>query len=56
MPRRKEVERLVESQKECWHLYGLQPLAPQKFALVVGRILKGQYAVVNTRFMRPQAQ
>ncbi|MDZ4722389.1 MAG: hypothetical protein SGI97_00535 [candidate division Zixibacteria bacterium] len=50
MPRRKEIERHVPGKnKDCWNLYGLQVLAPNKFVSVVGKILSGQYVVVNPR-------
>ena len=40
MPRRKEAEQFaVVEEKDCWHLYGLQDLGPNKFAKVVGNVL-----------------
>ena len=48
MPRRKEAEKFVPlGEKDCWHLYGLQVLSPNKFASVVGKILGGRYTLVN---------
>jgi len=50
MPRRKEAEQYaVVGEKDCWHLYGLQALAPSKFALVVGNVLKGRYWLINPK-------
>lgn len=36
-------------QKDAWHLYGLQALAPQKFAEIVNKILSGRDLVINPR-------
>lgn len=48
MPKRKEAEEFVPiGKKDVWHLYGLQVLTPNKFAQVVGKILQGNYSVVN---------
>ena len=50
MPKRKEAEQFAAlGEKDCWHLYGLQVLAPNKFAVVVSKILKGNYAVIKPR-------
>ncbi len=50
MPRRKEAEKFaVLGKKDCWHLYGLQVLTPNKFASVVGKILKGSHTLVAPR-------
>ena len=35
--------------KDCWHLYGLQHLSPNRFAKVVGKILKGHNDLIVTR-------
>ena len=35
--------------KDCWHLYGLQHLSPNRFAKVVGKILKGHHDLIVTR-------
>jgi hypothetical protein len=48
MPRRKEAEKLIAlGEKDCWHLYGLQVLTPNQFVKVVGKVLKGNYSLVN---------
>ncbi len=50
MPKRKEAERFAAvGVKDCWHSYSLQSLSPNKFAVVVGQILKGQYVLINSR-------
>lgn len=50
MPRRKETEKFaVLGEKDCWHLYGLQALAPRKFTLIVGKILQGHHTLVRSR-------
>lgn len=50
MPRRKEVERFARvGEKDCWHLYGLQVLSPERFVRVVGKILKGRFDLINRR-------
>ena len=50
MPKRKEAERFaVLGEKDCWHLYGLQELSPNKFASVVSNVLTGRFILVNTR-------
>jgi len=50
MPRRKEAEKFaVRGKKDCWHLYGLQVLTPNKFATVVGKILRGHHTVIGPR-------
>lgn len=43
----KPVARVKE--KDAWHLYGLQELAPQKFAEIVNRILSGRNLVINPK-------
>lgn len=48
MPKRKEADQFaVVGEKDCWHLYGLQVLSPNKFAAVVGRVLEGKYWLIN---------
>ena len=48
MPKRKEKEKFAElRQKDCWHLYGLQSLAPSKFTSVVEQILQGKYILIG---------
>ena len=50
MPKRKDPEKFATlGEKDCWHSYGLQLLAPTKFSRVVGRILNGKYALVSSR-------
>lgn len=51
MPRRKEAEKYaVPGEKDCWHPYGLQILSPNKFALVVAKILHGRYTLTTPRW------
>lgn len=51
MPKRKNIEKFaVLGEKDCWHSYGLQILAPAKFSRVVGQILTGKYALVTSKF------
>jgi hypothetical protein len=45
MPKRKSIPYTRTLQKENWNLYGLQSLAPDRFARVVDRILDGRYLV-----------
>lgn len=50
MPKRKEAEKFaVLGKKDCWHLYGLQVLTPNKFAAVVGKILNGNHSLVRPK-------
>ncbi len=50
MPKRKEAERFaIPGEKDCWQLYGLQGLSPNKFASVVTNVLAGRFVLVNTR-------
>lgn len=50
MPKRKEAEKFaILGEKDCWQLYGLQGLAPNKFAQVVTQVLAGRFVLVNTR-------
>ena len=42
MPKRKEVPYIRDREKECWNLYGLQTLQPERFARVVENILRGR--------------
>lgn len=50
MPKRKEAEYFAKlGEKNCWNLYGLQVLSPNKFVIVVDKILKGQYEVIRQR-------
>ncbi|MBD3258147.1 hypothetical protein GF377_06915 [candidate division GN15 bacterium] len=35
--------------KDCWHLYSLQHLTPNRFANVVGQILRGRNELITTR-------
>jgi len=43
MPKRKVVPFVRDREKELWSMYGLQSLAPERFARVVDRILNGRY-------------
>lgn len=53
MPKRKQNEQFAPTgEKECWHSYSLQDLHPLKFAVVVGRILGGRYALLTSRVER----
>jgi len=50
MPKRKKAEEYAPlGVKDCWHPYGLQVLTPSKFALVVGKILRGSHSLVRPR-------
>lgn len=50
MPRRKEAERFARvGEKDAWHLYALQMLSADKFANVVGKIIRGRYTLISTR-------
>ena len=50
MPKRKEAEKFATvGAKDCWHSYGLQTLTPAKFAMVVGKILSGNYVLITQR-------
>ncbi len=51
MPPRKEAEKFASvGTKDHWHPYGLQGLAPEKFAKVATRILKGKFSLLNLRW------
>ena len=53
MPKRKEPEKFAsKGEKDCWHPYSLQILSPSKFTQVVGRILIGQYNLIQSRHDR----
>lgn len=39
-------------EKDCWHPYGLQSLSPNKFSAVVGKILRGNYMLISSRYIR----
>ena len=48
MPKRKQAENYAAvGEKDCWHLYGLQVLTPNKFSDVVGKILQGRYNLIG---------
>jgi len=50
MPVRKEDERFARlGRKDCWHPYGLQGLAPEKFAIVATQILRGNQDLLKLR-------
>jgi len=51
MPARKEAERYAKvTVKDCWHPYGLQGLAPEKFANVASLILNGKFELLGIRY------
>ncbi|MFZ5981221.1 MAG: hypothetical protein ACOYVF_11380 [Candidatus Zixiibacteriota bacterium] len=53
MPKRKEAEEFAAvGEKDYWHLYGLQMLAPNKFVSVVGKVLSGKYTLISSRWKR----
>ena len=53
MPKRKQAEKYAAvGEKDCWHLYGLQVLTPNKFSDVVGKILQGRYNLIGPGFTR----
>jgi hypothetical protein len=43
--RRKPQFKMPE--KQCWHLYSLQNLNPEKFVRVVGKVLKKEYLLIK---------
>ncbi len=50
MPVRKENERFARrGSKDCWHPYGLQGLAPEKFAVIATEILRGKHDLLRIR-------
>ena len=36
-------------QKECWHIYSLQALSPDKFIAVTEKIMKGRLQLLSHR-------
>jgi hypothetical protein len=44
---RKRKSQFVLPEKQCWHLYSLQNLHPEKFIKVVGKILKKDYLLIK---------
>jgi hypothetical protein len=49
MPRRKQNEQFAPIQeKDLWHPYELQSLVTRKFIVIVDRILRGDYAMLDT--------
>lgn len=57
MPKRKKAERFaLVGEKDCWHSYSLQGLTPTRFAVVVGKILRGNYALSTSKFDRQVQQ
>lgn len=51
MPARKEKEKFAKvAVKDCWHPYGLQGLAPEKFADITSLILSGKHALLGIRY------
>ncbi len=53
--RKKEQSAKKTSQKETWPLYSLQQLTPSRFTEVVGKILRGTYTLVLTKFRRERS-
>jgi len=52
MPKRKEKEQFaLLGKKDCWHTYGLQILATQKFARVVTSILSGRHTLITSKYL-----
>ena len=52
MPKRKENEQFaLLGRKDCWHTYGLQVLATQKFARVVTSILSGRHTLITSKYL-----
>jgi hypothetical protein len=50
MPKRKSPQKFAMlGEKDCWHSYSLQMLAPSKFNKVVGKILRGNYSLVTSQ-------
>lgn len=56
MPKRRKKEKFAKmGEKDCWHSYSLQMLSPSKFNRVVGKILRGRYALITARMQeRPE--
>ncbi len=46
MPKKRKSQFAVP-EKQCWHLYSLQNLNPEKFIKVVGKILKKDYLLIK---------
>ncbi len=44
---KKRKSQFVPPEKQCWHLYSLQNLNPEKFVKVVGKILKKDYLLIK---------
>jgi hypothetical protein len=44
---RKRKSQFTLPEKQCWHLYSLQNLHPEKFIKVVGKILKKDYLLIK---------
>jgi hypothetical protein len=43
-------------EKDCWNLYSLQVLTPNKFVKVVGNVLDGRYLLVAPKSGKKVAQ
>ena len=53
MPARKEKEKFAKAAvKDCWHPYGLQGLAPEKFAHITTLILDGKHILLGVRYAK----
>jgi hypothetical protein len=44
---KKRKSQFALPEKQCWHLYSLQNLHPEKFVKVVGKILKKDYLLIK---------
>jgi len=57
MPKSKDDKQFASlGEKDCWHPYGLQVLSPRKFSTVVGKILRGNYMLISSRYVRQSQQ
>ena len=57
MPKRKSPQKFAElGEKDCWHTYSLQMLAPAKFNKVVGKILRGSYSLITAARSNTESQ
>lgn len=44
-PKKKEIYK--KPKKNCWHLYSLQALNPEKFIKVIDKILRKEFLVIK---------
>lgn len=48
MPRRKKDEQHARiGEKDIWHPYELQSVVQRKFIVIVNRVLKGEYGILD---------